>query len=285
MVRAVIPSPSVPNLRPDPAPHRPEPSMVPRPLAPFFLLLAFALAAWSWVACSSISPTPVVAPSIPGATFVGNQQCLYCHTNYAPTFEASIHFRVHIDHLNLPGGTSCETCHGPGSLHVNAPRDRAGLIVNPGRNPQACLSCHIDVALQFRLPSHHPVPEGHLNCVDCHDPHGREIFKPATGLAMARVNEQCVACHRDQARTFVFEHEALREGCTTCHQPHGSIHRKLLTEADAHLCLKCHAQIATGDGVWIGKVDHRPLLALGSCWSAGCHTAVHGSHYQPKLLY
>ena len=112
-----------------------------------------------------------------------------------------------------------------------------------------------------------------------------DILKPAGGLAMARLNESCAECHRDQTRPFVFEHEALREGCVSCHQPHGSINAKLLVQRDANLCLKCHAQMPQGGGVLIGKVDHSQLLRLGSCWSAGCHTAVHGSNINPKMLY
>jgi len=236
--------------------------------------------------CGTVQRQVVVPPHIPGASFIGNDQCYYCHTNYTHSFRGNVHFRVQADLESKPGGTSCESCHGPGSLHAAAPRDRAQYILNPRKDPQACLTCHVDVHLQFRLPVRHPVLEGHLNCVQCHDPHGREIFKPAGGLGMARLNEQCAQCHREQARTFVFEHEAMREGCVTCHQPHGSIHPKLLTDRDANLCLKCHAQVQTGGGeLWIGKVDHRSLLSLGTCWSAGCHTAVHGSNFQPKMLY
>lgn len=236
--------------------------------------------------CSTVQRTVVVPPHIPGAVFVGNQACYECHTNYSHAFQGNVHFRVQADVQKLPGGTSCESCHGPGSRHAEAPRERAQFIINPRKDPKACFDCHQDVHLQFRLPSHHPVTEGILNCVQCHDPHGREIFKPAGGLGMARLNEQCSSCHKEQARTYVFEHEAMREGCVSCHQPHGSINSKLLTERDANLCLKCHAQIQSGAGeVWIGKTDHRSLLSLGSCWSAGCHTAVHGSNFQPKLLY
>lgn len=241
------------------------------------------------LSCGTIQRTVVVAPQIPGATFVGNDRCFDCHTNYARTFSGSVHFRVHVDIDTRPGGgTSCETCHGPGSRHVEAPRDRARLIVNPGKNPQACFDCHLDVHLQFRLPEHHPVPEGQMNCIQCHDPHGREIFKPARGLGlgMARLNEQCASCHREQARPFVFEHEAMREGCIACHQPHGSIHQKLLTERDANLCLKCHAQVQSSPGeIFIGQANHTALLSMGTCWSAGCHTAVHGSNFHPSLAY
>lgn len=249
-------------------------------------LLASLTTALVLSSCSSLPGSLVVPPQIPGASFVGNDQCVYCHTNYARSFQGSVHFRVRAEVNPLPGGTSCESCHGPGSRHVEAPRERAGLIVNPGKDPQACFSCHLDVQMQFRLPQHHPVLEGQMNCVQCHDPHGRDIFKPSGGLGMARLNEQCSQCHREQARTFVFEHEANREGCVSCHHPHGSMHAKLLTERDANLCLKCHAQVQTAPGeLWIGKVDHRAYLALGSCWSAGCHTAVHGSNFHPKMLY
>lgn len=247
-------------------------------------LVAAALLAFG--SCGTVPRTVVVPPQIAGATFVGNDQCYYCHTNHARTFQGSVHFRVRAEVGQLPGGTSCESCHGPGSLHAAAPQDRARLIVNPGKDPQACFSCHLDVHAQFRLPVHHPVLEGHMNCVQCHDPHGREIFKPAGGLGMARLNEQCADCHREQARTFVFEHEAMRDGCVSCHLPHGSIHAKLLTERDSNLCLKCHAQVQARPGeVFIGKVNHTALLSMGSCWSAGCHTAVHGSNFHPKMLY
>jgi hypothetical protein len=37
--------------------------------------------------------------------------------------------------------------------------------------------------------------------------------------------------------------------------------------------------------IWIGKVNHKSYLALGTCWSAGCHTAIHGSNFQPRMLY
>ena len=83
-----------------------------------------------------------------------------------------------------------------------------------------------------------------------------------------------------------FEHEALREGCVTCHNPHGSVNRGMLVQRDANLCLRCHAQVQTGaDRVFIGKMDHTGLLRNSTCWSAGCHSAVHGSNFSPRLLY
>ena len=125
-----------------------------------------------------------------------------------------------------------------------------------------------------------------MNCVQCHDPHGHDILKPAGGLAMARRNESCGACHREQARPFVFLHEAMWEGCVTCHTPHGSVNRKLLVQADNNLCLRCHAQVQDGPAsLAIGKFDHSGFLRGRTCWSAGCHPSVHGSNINGKLRY
>ena len=114
-------------------------------------------------------------------------------------------------------------------------------------------------------------------------------MKPSGGLAMARLNQNCAQCHRAQVRPFVFEHPALREGCLVCHSPHGSINAKMLVEADPNLCLKCHAQeqglgVHPGE-IYIGKVPHTAFLRQGTCWNAGCHTAVHGSNMDRILRY
>lgn len=236
---------------------------------------------------NSCSTTPMaeVAPlEIPGAHFVGNQVCAQCHAQIVQQFPASPHAHLVIENLSAPGGIGCEACHGPGSQHVAA-GGGAKFIINPGKNPEACFRCHLQVRAEFELPDHHPVIEGRMSCADCHDPHGGDIFKPASsGLAMARRNENCAQCHREQTRPFVFEHPAVREGCTVCHSPHGSVNRALLAPADDNLCLRCHAQTQTAAGqVFIGNVDHTPLLQMGACWS--CHTAIHGSDADPRLRY
>ena len=189
----------------------------------------------------------------------------------------------------MAGESGCESGHGADVLAAGAGGGRGKFIVNPGRDPQACFACHFQQHAEFHFPEHHPVREGKMNCVQCHDPHGFDIMKPAGGLAMARVNQQCATCHREQSRRVVFEHEALREGCTTCHQPHGSINNKMLVQPDPNLCLRCHAQVQ-GAGVRpgqliIGKVNHSTFVNRGTCWSSTCHTAVHGSNIDPYLRY
>jgi len=251
----------------------------------------FAAAVLLLSSCGSLQKTVVAPPQISGASYVGNKVCYECHTNITRIFPASPHGRIHVETALLKGETGCESCHGPGSKHVEGGGGRGKFIVNPGRDPAACLECHLQTRAEFHLPQHHPVVEGRMNCVQCHDPHGVNIFKPAGGLAMARLNEGCAECHREQSRPFVFEHEALREGCTVCHNPHGSINRKMLVQTDSNLCLKCHAQVQMQPGeVFIGNsprpgAPHAEFLRQGGCWSARCHTAVHGSNVHPKMLY
>jgi predicted CXXCH cytochrome family protein len=238
--------------------------------------------------CTTTFQLETSVPEIPGAHFVGNRVCFDCHTNYVRAFPSSPHARIHFARAEMTGESGCESCHGPGSKHVEVGGGRR-LIINPGKDPAACFNCHSETHAEFNLPQHHPVIEGRMNCVQCHDPHGGDIFKRAGGLAMARLNESCAQCHREQTKPVVFEHEAMREGCATCHNPHGSINRKMINEADANLCLRCHAQnqgALVGSGsIFIGTVDHTFFLNRATCWAAGCHTAVHGSNVDPRLRY
>src|SRR5688572_30611927 len=70
------------------------------------------------VSCSNLTPTVVSVPRVEGATFVGNKMCVDCHANFTSQFPSSPHARIHVS--DLPRGESggCESCHGPGSLHV-----------------------------------------------------------------------------------------------------------------------------------------------------------------------
>lgn len=223
----------------------------------------------------------VVPPAIQGAEFVGMETCVLCHERIAKNFQRSEHARIVVSSENIEG-QGCEACHGAGSLHADAQakQEKRATIVNPGKNPEACYKCHLEKKAEMNLQYHHPVPEGKMSCTDCHDPHGPEGVKPGTPNSLFGKNEVCAKCHKEQTANFVYEHEALREGCTVCHNVHGSINDKMLKERDANLCLKCHYQT---NFPTIGNNNHATRIPIGPCFSGGCHTAVHGSNYNDHL--
>jgi predicted CXXCH cytochrome family protein len=261
---------------------------VKRVIVSLLLLMIAAATVVLLNSCASFSGTVLAPPKVEGATYVGDKACADCHDKITRVFPASPHARLRLTDGQMPGQQGCESCHGPGSKHIAAGGGRGKFIVNPGKQPETCFQCHLSENAQFHLPQHHPVLEGKMSCVDCHDPHGHDIMKPRGGLAMARVNESCGTCHREQTKPHVFEHAALREGCTACHSPHGSVNQKLLTIRDSNLCLRCHAQVqkpgASGT-LYIGNVNHTTFVHYGGCWTAGCHSAVHGSNVQPYYFY
>jgi predicted CXXCH cytochrome family protein len=234
------------------------------------------------ISCGTLTRTVVAPPEIPGATFVGSEACVDCHESIVQEFKTAAHARLQARGANATGA-GCESCHGAGSKHSES--GEVSLIVNPGKDPTICLDCHMDVRADFSLPHTHPMGSNRLNCSDCHNPHQG----PGTrwgGTSLANESEGCLACHSAQKGPHVFEHEAMREGCTVCHKPHGSVNAKLLTERNATLCLKCHFQQQTAGGqVFIGGFNHTSLLSQGTCWNAGCHEAVHGSQVNSSLRY
>ncbi|MCE0497294.1 MAG: cytochrome c3 family protein [Methylacidiphilales bacterium] len=253
--------------------------------APWLLcLLVGALAGLGLVSCAYNSQTQLLAPpQIAGATFVGSEACEQCHEDISHDFKTASHYR-----LKAPGDNAknigCESCHGPGSLHV-ASGGGPNTIVNPRKSPETCFQCHLDKRAEFNLPSHHPVIEGKISCGDCHDPHKGDVI-PGGGTELASQNDICGKCHTEQLGPFVFQHEALREGCTTCHNPHGSVNARLLVARNATLCLRCHFQQQMANGtIYIGNSNHSGRLQEGTCWNAGCHEAVHGSNVNPHLRY
>lgn len=231
--------------------------------------------------------TVTPSPDKSKAEYVGMDTCAMCHEKIAKAFKRSEHSRIVA--VSKREGQACETCHGPGSLHANAEGkvEKRATIINPKKTPETCFKCHLDKKGEFSLQYHHPVPEGKMGCTDCHDPHGEDGVKPGTLSSIYGKNEVCFKCHKDQRGPFVYEHEALREGCTTCHSVHGSINDKMLVERDLNLCLKCHFQANFTSEGYIGDRSHGTTATgdtrKGPCWSGGCHTAVHGSNYNDHL--
>jgi predicted CXXCH cytochrome family protein len=253
------------------------------------------------ISCGTVTRSTVELPDVPGAKYIGSKECEQCHDQIYKGFATADHARLMANGTNVLNA-GCESCHGPCSLHS----DSGGEVLPPysfmpgrpksdsfgardvDRSPRAtetvCFQCHAEVRGQFSLPNHHPVTEDKLSCTDCHSPHKGSIHIGG-GTAMLSQNESCFRCHQAQRGPFVFQHEALHEGCTACHAPHGSVNAKLLMERNANLCLKCHFQQVSGGQLFIGGQNHTLSVQQGTCWTAGCHEAVHGSRVSPALRF
>jgi hypothetical protein len=109
------------------------------------------------------------APAKGQAAFVGSAACADCHADTVPVWEASKHHHAwetleeqgkqfhlnctgcHVTGWEQPGGVcrldkvagredvGCESCHGPGSLHVEDPSPET-ITGKPGE--KVCVTCH-----------------------------------------------------------------------------------------------------------------------------------------------
>ena len=240
----------------------------------------WGLALIGWV---TVNRTMLAPPQIAGATLVGNKQCAECHDEQVTHAANSTHAKVDLVTDAKLGSTSCESCHGAGSLHVKAGGSR-GTIINPQKSPETCFQCHLNTRGQFRLPHAHGVASGKMGCSDCHDPHEGKAIK-GTGAALHTQIESCTECHTAQKGPFIFKHNAMKEGCTSCHSSHGSVNNKMLLAPDSNLCLQCHATGSNPGQLFAFGRDHVGNPVNGTCWVAGCHEAIHGSNVSHALRF
>jgi len=215
------------------------------------------------------------APAKGSIAFPDSQACLSCHAKEKRLMNWN--FSVH----GKEGG-GCMDCH---SIHSSPVSERSNMTFNRTDKASAlCVSCHPDVKSQFNMASHHPVKEGGMSCIDCHDPHG------GNQTMLKSSNERCLSCHQALRGPKVFEHAPVAEDCMNCHSPHGSTSRRLLTVSQPAACLQCHAITQGKHGY---GTDVEPTQTSGTRTISGavlrsctsCHGAIHGSHQDPVLRY
>src|SRR5262249_54740155 len=91
----------------------------------------------------------------------------------------------------------------------------------------------------------------------------------------------------DKRGPFVFEHAPVRfEGCSACHEPHGSANPRALTRAEvAPVCLECHAILPAAAAKTPGVVPpaFHDLRSPRYRNCTICHQKIHGSYADSNL--
>ncbi len=196
--------------------------------------------------------------------------CLACHGD---SKYADWHFSPHAN-----SNMHCADCH---QSHTEIGHSLKKEM------PNLCYDCHTEVQASFYMPSHHPLNEGIVNCLDCHDIHGGNLEFAAEDHGRQR----CFSCHPQMEGPFVFEHAPVNEDCGICHEPHGSVANNLLVQNEPTLCLNCHSMHfhatipgITGDDLESPQAPGRFFSSTEDGFKKGfltkctqCHSAVHGT--------
>ena len=205
-----------------------------------------------------------------------NTTCLSCHEkDKQATFASSMHARRNV---------ACTSCH---SIHSYKSQTAQ---LKTARDPETCFTCHQSMRAKSLRTSHHPVREGKMSCASCHNPHDGAQPKM---IKADSVNELCYTCHAEKRGPFLFEHAPVREDCVSCHEPHGTNHKRLLVQKLPNLCWNCHltgsGHFGSGDnlstelgprsapaGAPSGYPTANSRFIEKSC--KNCHLNIHGSN-------
>nr|WP_320115139.1 GSU2203 family decaheme c-type cytochrome [uncultured Desulfuromonas sp.] len=205
-------------------------------------------------ATGSIREKVLTLPVIEGACYVGQETCADCHDDMAGDmfatstsaegFAKTIHGRLATWEL-MGAEKGCESCHGPGSQHVDNDGDTE-YILRPtelvsDEASAICAKCHTDGHLMDYTHSAHALSD--VGCADCHSIHDGE------GKFSLKMEdpELCYSCHQEeQAKTHFPSSHPIAEGkmnCSSCHNVHGASGEALNTDERLNdLCLNCHTR-------------------------------------------
>lgn len=195
------------------------------------------------------------------------RQCLFCH-NAFPEVEQDHYSAADLFPEDLPEGTGCQRCHGPGAEHVNVALSAGdleairGAITNPARLEPAlrdsvCMQCHLLPAISVVGPVKFD--------------RGEFSFRPGQLLSDYLVHLDIREQGVEESERFEINHHGYRlmksecyqksEGaltCISCHNPHVKPESAAFRQKIAGVCSNCHE-----------KPEHNTPVASGDCVS--CH--------------
>lgn len=189
-----------------------------------------------------------------------NRTCAQCHnrlhtphrgrTAVYESYDVGLHGRHPV--AGGAGGPDCVTCHGTHT--ISSEHKQADEL------EQQCISCHAEVAAEFRSSVHADINEGRANS-HCYECHGEHRSRAPSDTTLRVLNESpaeatCGSCHAESVARYnqSLHAYALAEGspraprCESCHGAH-NIRRlddpisPVARGNQVETCAKCHSQI------------------------------------------
>lgn len=126
-------------------------------------------------------------PARRGSSYVGSDTCQPCHDDIYKTIEESAH--RNLLESRDPAQHGCESCHGPGSAHVNGNGDASKIFRFSEARAEVvrarCGECH--QALMGEDAGH---PK--RSCLDCHSAHH---YQQKKFILIMGKEQLCQRCH------------------------------------------------------------------------------------------
>jgi Tfp pilus assembly protein PilF len=202
-----------------------------------------------------------MAPGFDRAEHLGVQrlvhrECMFCHNAYPDVPVGSdVYGQPHVFPEELPQGTGCQRCHGPGARHVRLAltggaekvEDLRATIVNPGRlsddlRNSVCYECHLQPTVSIFGVRRFG--------------RGDYSFRPSEPLTDYVLKVDVDEEGRTRADRFEINHHPYRleqsrcfretQGkenalsCLTCHDPHRKVPAEERAAHYRQACLGCH---------------------------------------------
>ena len=247
------------------------------------ILPAVAVAAVALVLATTSRAGPNRQDALASGDYVGTQTCLECHDDQWPSLRMSVHFQN--EQEGEWAGKACESCHGPGSEHVDSGGETPMIFSSLGESSvevksNQCLTCHAENESSYHYRSSDHI-KGTIDCATCHKTHAGARYDnlraPLTGARTDSLDyragqEACLQCH-DEIRTSanLNERHRINEGmvkCADCHNQHGQSTRTELRGFKYETCVECHTD---KEGPWV--FEHLSNRVEGC---TACHTP-HGN--------
>jgi predicted CXXCH cytochrome family protein len=238
-----------------------------------------------------MSPGFELASNHPGISRAVTRKCLFCHNAFPEAAAGSdVPWAEETFPHDLPEGTGCQRCHGPGADHIRSalsgrPVDETtAAIVNPvdltpERRDSVCFQCHmlpsasVEGVPRFGVGTYSFRPGQSLSDYFVHvdiaergerpedrfeiNHHGYRFAQSACYLE-SEGEFACISCHDPHVKPDSGRFRAdVANVCRDCHAEPAGLHAEA-TAFDESGCVSCHMPTRrTGDVVLVTMTDHR----------------------------